>query len=700
MQAEEQLITITNPSDVSSVIEYLDAFQYVALDCETTGLEHNAKIIGFSVAAEIDVGIYFVLAYWDKEKQELIDIPGVKEACRPVINYLKSKALITQNGLVDYRWINNEFGVQLIGSAHTDVMILAHLNDENRASYGLKEMAFETFGADSKKEHAEMKASVIANGGVWEDKRGGNKEMYKADMSIMAKYGAKDTVLTLKMFYVEVEKLFAQGLEKFFYEDECMPLFRTATYELNTVGLKVDVAKLQALEADLERECALLREEILFEITPYIKDKYPGTNKNNTFNINAPAQMSWLMFIKLGNDWKKVTKAGRVKSKELLGKIPYNPSARRAFVQACIDNGLNPAKFIQCDKATLGATKDPDVPYVGLARKHEWVKKILEYKKAGTILKTYARGMQKFIKYGVIYPSFNQIGTTSGRYSSSRPNFQNLPRDDKRVKSCIVSRPGRCFVGADYSQLEPRSFTSSSQDPILLAGFKNKEDFYSTIGVPVFGKPECSADKKAPNYLGKQFPGLRQASKAIALGLTYGLSAAKLSEDLGDGYPIKRCTEISEDYFSRLTGVANFVKESHLQVVNTGRVLSTYGRPRRIPEAKKLKAYGFPDKSDASDLPYSQRTLLNLAVNHRVQSTAASIVNRAAIAFCYKMDELGLHNIYIVLQVHDELVVECDDKDVETVKHWLKYCMENTTVLPGVDLIAEPVSAKNLAGLK
>jgi DNA polymerase-1 len=268
-----------------------------------------------------------------------------------------------------------------------------------------------------------------------------------------------------------------------------------------------------------------------------------------------------------------------------------------------------------------------------------------------------------------------------------------LPRDDKRVKACVVSRPGKVFIGADYSQLEPRVFTAVSQDPVLLEAYAKGEDFYSAIAIPVFNKEECSADKNADNYLGKMFPEIRQLGKVAALSIAYGTGAFKLAQAVK--LPVEICQEIIEDYYKRLTGVAQMVQESHAQAIKDGYVKNLFGRPRRIPKARLISKFN----KKIEDLGYEYRTLLNLAVNFRIQGTAGSLINRVAIQFHKKVKELGL-SAKLVMQVHDELIVECAENEADAVAGLLKDCMENTVQLPGVSLIAEPKIAKNLGELK
>lgn len=687
----EKLIVINTLEELEALEEYLKdpELRFFAIDTETTGLDTDAEIVGWSVAADTDVGFYVVLSYWDKDKQELI-YTGLKEKSKEILQYLTRKEIIMHNCNFDCKMIKRDFGIEFIDSIHTDTLELAFLLDENR-SVGLKELALQEFGEGAKKEQEEMAASVIANGGVWKAK---NKEMYKADYEILGTYGAKDTILTLKLFYLYVEQLFEEKLDEFFYEKESMRLMRGPTYQLNTTGLKVDLNKMKELEKDLTQEVWRLKGEIDEAIAPYVADLKDKKGKPKKFNIGASQQLAWLLFIKLGHEFKTLTDKGRKFAKDTLGKIPYSAHDKRSFIRACQDAGIAPEKYLKCDKGTLTT----------LSTKHDWLAKLLKFRAAGKLLKTYVLGIQSGCRYGIIYPSFLQHGTTSGRYSSRNPNFQNLPRKDKRIKACIVSRPGKVFVGADYSQLEPRVFASVSQDKRLMECFAKGEDFYSVVGIPIFKRFECSAikDENDPNCFAVKYENERQSAKQVSLASAYGTTAHKqagvLTDDSGAYLSVEECQSIIDAYFREYPSVKKMMIESHKQIMDTGVVYNLYGRPRRIPQAMMIKR-AFGDRIKHADLPYEYRTLLNLAMNHRVQSSGASIMNRAAIAVYDKIKDLGI-NAKIVLQVHDELILECDEADGNKVAEILKYCMENTTTLPGVDLVAEPKIAKNLADLK
>lgn len=701
----EKLIIIKTLNQLQGLVEHLKDKEYLSYDTETTGVDRSSEIIGFSVCADVEIGYYVVLSYWEPIEKRLVEVIPKEVAKQFIKDNLVGKSLIMHNAVFDCMITNAFFGIELMPYVHTDTMILAHLLDENRL-VGLKELGVSIFGADARKEQIEMKESVYKNGGVLTKE---NYELYKADCDLMAKYGAKDAILTLKLFYILVPDLFEQGLDVFFYEEESMPLLRGPTYQLNTTGLKVDVEKLQKLKVELEAECLELKAFIYKEIDAHVKHKYKGTTKTNTFNIGASKQLAWLLYSKLGNEFHALTKGGRELCKGLELKLPYSPAAKREFIRVCIENkgkvyapaAYNPKtkkmgrpkvvgdpwNYMACGKEALGK----------VAHRYKWVDALLKYAKNLKLLNTYVIGIQERMKYGIIHPSFLQHGTTSGRYSSKAPNFQNLPRKDKRIKSCMIARPGKVFVGADYSQLEPRVFASFSKDQRLMNSFKSGDDIYSVIGMEVFDKYDCVPQKEGrDNAFGVKYPDERDAAKVVMLSATYGTTAPKMAPTIKKS--IEEAQETINTYFERFPSVQKLMLESHEMAKNDGKVVNLFGRPRRMPKALTIKKiYG---NTPHAELPYEIRNILNLAVNHRIQSSGASIMNRAAIALGHKIQAAGIEDAPICLQVHDEMIVECEEADAQVVLELMKDAMENTVTLPGVDLVAEPKIAKNLADLK
>lgn len=706
--SKEKLIVITDSNGVKDLISWLQDKDIVAYDVETTGVEKDSEVIGFSVAADTDTAYYVVLSQWHVSTNSLVHLE-TKNHILPLLNALKTKRLVMVNGIFDCLMTSNNFGVDLLPSLFYDVLIGGHLLNENRRN-GLKERGIELFGESAAEEQRLMKESVHKNGGVLTKAK---YELYKADSHLLARYGAKDALLTMKVFYHDVPLLFEQGLDKFYFDEECMPLFKGPTAELNSTGLRVDGDALERLRRELETQCLEDKAFIDKEIAKHIQDKYPGTSKAKTFNINSSKQLSWLVFDKLGNDFISVTKEGRKLAAALGLKTPYSNKAKAEFISTVIDRkdtiweeaklNLKTGKmsrpknvgdywnYLGCGKESLGKVK----------LRYRWVERLLEFKKAEKLLSTYVLGIKERAAYGIVRPSFLQHGTTSGRYSSKNPNFQNLPRDDRRVKACIIPREGNVFVGSDYSQLEPRVFASVSQDPKLLECFANGDDFYSVIGAEAFEKRGLSMKKSDPNSFAKKHPELRQIAKVIALSATYGTTAPKMAPAINKS--IDEAQDIINNYFDKFPSVRKMMLEAHAQAKSEGVVYSLYGRPRRMESA--LEITRIYKNADHEELPYNVRNVLNLAVNHRIQSSAASIMNRASIALWRAIRAKAATDprwdkVKLVLQVHDELILEGPEAMANEMAAILKHSMETAIILPGVKLVAEPKIGHNLAELK
>lgn len=693
-----QLITIRTEEGVKELRQYLSDKDIVVYDCETTGLSKSDEIIGYSVCTEEDRAYYVILAEWSVEHSKLIYLDTRKES-QGLIEDLVNRRLVMHNAIFDCIMAEAFFKVRLIDSLHTDTLVLAHLLNENRR-IGLKELAKEIFGDDATKEQKEMKESVLANGGKLTKS---DYQMYKAQSELMAKYGAKDALLTYKLFLHLVPELYEQGLDKFFYEDESMPLLKGPTYELNNTGAQVDLKHLAALKKQLEAECAEAKAFIYQEVHKHIKVKYPATNKKDVFNIGSSSQLAWLLFGQLGLEFGTLTKEGKNVCRALGEKIPYTFKAKRDFIEICKqakDQIYQPAATVNGKSVRAKKVKDPwsyimadKKVLTRYSTKYKWVERLLEYQRKTKILTTYVEGIEERTKYGIINPSFLQTGTTSGRYSSRAPNFQNMPRDDKRVKQAIIARPGKRFVGLDFSQLEPRVFAYLSGDKRLMAAFDGTDDFYSTIGMEVFGKTDCLPKKEgSPDAFGIKYKKLRDLSKVLALASTYGATAHQLAPTTGKS--IEDTQQDIDNYFEVFPDVLKMMTDSHEMAKKDGFVKNLFGRPRRMPEAKTIdKIYG---KMPHGELPYEARNILNLAMNHRVQSTGASIVNRAAIKFYNLVKEAGI-DCKLVCQVHDSLIVECFQQDADDVAILLQEAAENTVILPGVPLEAIPKIGVNFA---
>jgi DNA polymerase I len=322
----QKLNVIDNIEDLRQLSAKVKLAEYVAYDTETTGLTKQDRIIGFSLCFNENEAYYVILEAWNNGRLE--PKPYIEEA-KEIVASLIGKNIICHNSVFDCMITQSYFKIDLMPSIHTDTMILAHLLDENR-KVGLKELARIYFGYNSDAEQKEMKESVLKNGGKLTKKA---YEMFKCDSYIMGRYGAKDALLTFNLFWKLVPELYDQGLDKFFYEDESMPLLRGPTYDLNTTGLKIDHQSLLKLKKELEAECAEAKAFIYDEISHYVKDKYPGGK--NTFNIGSSSQLAWLLFGEMVLEFGTLTTEGKTVCKSLGLKLPYTYPTKMHFIAVC-----------------------------------------------------------------------------------------------------------------------------------------------------------------------------------------------------------------------------------------------------------------------------------------------------------------------------------------------------------------------------
>lgn len=267
----------------------------------------------------------------------------------------------------------------------------------------------------------------------------------------------------------------------------------------------------------------------------------------------------------------------------------------------------------------------------------------------------------------------------------------------------LVRSEGQTFVTGNC-QLEPCAFSEASGDKKLQSVFNNKQDLYSSIAINVWGLHDCSADKKDPNFLKNKYPEYRQKAKIIALAVVYGAEAGRIASTLGVTY--KEAQEIIDSYLDAYPGLKQYMMDCNKQVCFNGFVTSKFGRKRRLYGAKAMYTqYGnnifnkkWCNSNGAGENYWKFKNYLNLAKNHPIQSVAAHIVNRAAIAINREFKKNGIDGV-IIAQVHDELTCVVKEEQALQAKDIMRDCMQNTTKI-SVPLIAEPLIAKNWAEAK
>ena len=304
-----------------------------------------------------------------------------------------------------------------------------------------------------------------------------------------------------------------------------------------------------------------------------------------------------------------------------------------------------------------------------LRPRHEIVGRVLDYRQLTKLNSTYVEGLSKVIAGdGRIHTSFQNTVTATGRLSSTEPNLQNIPVRTPlgaEMRKMFVAPKGKVLVDADYSQIELRLLAHMSGDSSMIGGFNSGVDIHTVTASQVFGLPQDEVP-----------PELRRAAKAVNFGIVYGISAYSLSEDIH--VTVAQAKEYMEKYFEHYAGVRSYMDRVVEQGREDGFVSTLYGRRRWLPE---LKSSSFNTRS------FGERVALNMPI----QGTAADIIKLAMIKVDARLRAEGLE-ARLVLQVHDELIVECPEGEAEQVKALLQEEME------GVAALAVPLKADANAG--
>jgi DNA polymerase-1 len=294
-----------------------------------------------------------------------------------------------------------------------------------------------------------------------------------------------------------------------------------------------------------------------------------------------------------------------------------------------------------------------------LAPDHEIVRMVLEYRQLTKLKGTYVDALPALIdaRTGRLHTSFNQAGAATGRLSSSNPNLQNIPIRTalgREIRAAFVPREGWKLLVADYSQIELRLLAHMSDDPLLLEAFRNGEDIHTRTASEVLGVPPMLVT-----------PDARRDAKAVNFGIVYGISAFGLAAQLGIGRG--EAEKYIKNYFARYAGVRRFIDETIAEVRRTGVARTLFGRERPIPDinARNPNARGFAER---------------VAVNSPLQGTAADLIKLAMVRIARALEAEGRQSA-MLLQVHDELVFECPQEEVEAVSELARREMEGACEL-------------------
>lgn len=728
---------------------------YLIFDVETDGtIEKLNKLYGLAICLNGSKAFYLV--WRDKLGQIIWNDEQQKDIISWFNEFAKTKKIIGHNAIFDILILLNNWNIDLTDYLYHDTILSAHtINEEG--PFGLKDLGQQYFGASAVEERDDLKENVKANGGSTTKT---NFEMYKADTEILGKYSCKDVKLTHDLFQIFETKLKEEQLNKLFYEDEVMPLYREVTIPMKRYGFPIDLDHFNKLKVDITSEINKLKLLIMQEIKPQVEDfeleildkEVPVSNKGN-----LPKELANLLNIPLPINAKtnKVTLSKKALELQAKANTEYSNFYNWIIGDKQVYEALTEEQLLEGRKQVYYKSKETDTIFNLNSGDHlrEWlinvkgytaldqtdtgkdkidiefleslkgqddlVDKLIDFKKLNKLLSTYIDGILDRQIDGVIYTSMLQFGTESGRFSSAKPNLQNLPRlkDEESnlselvlkyvnsIRRGFIAGPGKDLIDADYAQLEVVCFAHKSEEPKLIKAIKDKEDIYSKVAIDVNNLGhKYSASKKAANYLKTHEPTLRQNWKPVVLGIVYGMEESRLSDTLKIDF--NESKKIINSYLSTYPNLKKYMSKCNNQVKVKGFIKSELGRIRHLPKAKKLyEKYGdilldykYAKNNNLIKERREFKKYLNLAKNFPIQSLAASIVNRSSIAIAKAFKTKNL-NAFIALQVHDELLIISNKEHSLKVKDIVRECMENTIKI-SIPLTAEPQIANNWADAK
>ncbi|MGI8773364.1 MAG: DNA polymerase I, partial [Acidobacteriaceae bacterium] len=403
------------------------------------------------------------------------------------------------------------------------------------------------------------------------------------------------------------------------YESIDLPLV-PVLLRMEEAGVRIDLDVLSAMAQHLTTEMHRVSEDIF-------------ARAENRFNINSPKQLGDVLF-----------------------------------------NKMNLPKPIKYGKGKVVSTA-VDV-LEELAAHNPVPRLVLEYRQLAKLKSNYVDSLPLLAdRDGRVHTTFNQVGTATGRLSSTNPNLQNIPIKTelgREIRAAFIAAPGRVLLSADYSQIELRLMAHFSEDPLLMRAYQNGEDIHTLTASEVFGIPPESMSKET-----------RNRAKAVNFGIVYGISPFGLAANLGIDQSEARL--YIDTYFARYAGVREYITRVLEETRTTQQVRTMFGRVRPIPDiqSRNSNLRGFAERT---------------AVNTPLQGTAADMIKLAMIRIDRRLREEHLQT-RMTLQVHDELLFDAPEDEVDRVRSMAQQEMENVVALK-VPIVADVGVGKNWRDLE
>ncbi|TVQ63804.1 MAG: DNA polymerase I [Phycisphaerales bacterium] len=621
---------VRTKAELAALLKELESADAIAVDTETTSLSPRQAKL-CGLCFSTRPGSGWYVPIRSPEPSSHIDEATVLGAVRSVLED-PAKAKIGHNLKYDLL-VLRAAGVELRGldaPGALDTMVGSYLLDASRSGHSLDALALAMLGRTN--------VSI-------KDLIGSGKQQRTFDtvpLELATGYAAEDADVALQLATKMLPELREKQLEKLARELE-LPLVE-ALAELEWNGIRVDPDELDRQRERLEIQILELQKQI---------DEASEDTIGRRFDHNSPKQLAAALFNKpehdepgLGLKPIKRTKTGYSTDAEVLEKLANDP---------------------------LIGTPIPAL--------------ILEYRQLSKLVSTYLVALKDAIDPGTgrVHASFNQTVAATGRLSSSDPNLQNIPiRTDvgREIRRAFVANaPGdtsRTLVSADYSQIELRLLAHLSRDPALIEAFERGDDIHAAVAAQIHAVPTDQVTREQ-----------RNGAKMVNFGIVYGITAFGLARRLGVSN--SEADAIITGYKKRFAGITTFLQECIQQARAKGYVETMLGRRRPIPDIESTN----PSRKSLAE---------RMAINSVVQGSAADLIKLAMVDLHARLSPHAAHrragkppeipNVRMLLQIHDELVFECDASDAERVRALVVDRMQRAAAI-SVPLVADASIAPN-----
>jgi DNA polymerase-1 len=588
---------ILNEFDYKTMLLEMQSAEYTTLDIETAA-DHNdplgnaltpihGHVVSIQVKADDKPGWYIPVAHRDPESGELLDC-NFANAAVDLKEVLETKKIICHNAKFEYKYFKWHYNIDL--NLYSDTMIASYITNENQA-HGLKELATKYLGVTQWKMN-------------WKD----SDDFSRIAIEELGPYGIKDVDHTWALW-----KLFEPAIDKHFHY----------------VFHKCEIPAIKVF-GDMELNGVHVDEERMIRVSQLVMKDLAQT----TFKIHDMAGYKF--------NPKSADQRNKLLFEDL--KIPYTYQSKELndneeWVEVTREFKRTPAGAYKSDKAILSAIAD----------RHPIIPVLQEHSKLSTLFAAFV-GYKNDPKTNRLHPSFNQIGTGTGRASSSGPNFQQVPgRDKYGIRKCFIAEGNKVFGDADYSAQELKVLTALTGDPTLLLIEREGLDPHGYVAVNLIF-PEIIGHVN-PNDVKKLHPDLRDKAKPVMFAIVYGAAADKIGEMIGK--PKKEAQAVIDKFHKMFPHVSNLVTSTHEFVRHRGYSQNIDGRRRRF------KYHNLPtsERKGIKSLWAKMQKERQEAVNFHIQGVSATMTKQALVLLRQMIIDSGL-DIKIVATIHDEILCE------------------------------------------